>query len=817
MKTILNIALALLTALSASAAGYSVGGRIVEGAGDEPCPGATYRIYLLPDSIKAVAADAADMDGSFRHTLSAPGHYLLKTEYVGMKPASRRFTLTAKSPSVDLGRIALAADSETLGEVVVTGQRKLIESDGATLTYNAEEDPSRTTSSTLEMLRKVPMVSVDAQENIKVKGQSNFKIYLNGKEDPMLSGDPKTILKSMPASSIKKIEVITEPGAKYDAEGTGGILNIVTAGKQNLEGYLANISLWHNVSNSGISGYGRTKIGNVTASLNANYNDSRVYPARHTYSTATFENLLSETDRTQTEKSTGSSNWNYTGASFNLSWEPDTLNLLTFSFNFGRNLSWQDTRNDFSMTSAAGERRWSYVREWSNHGSYLGLSGQLSYQRNFGKSGHHIVASYLFNDYDNDNRSEQHRHSAEGIALPWIWGTNVRDNSTMRHTAQIDYTNPFGGNHTLEAGAKAELQRSRGNSYPLYGMTYESMAIADGEHVKMTQFQDIVALYASYTGTFGNFSGRAGLRWEYTHTGIDYKIRPEGYRDFTSVLNDLVPNLSLTYKFTSASNLRLAYQMRISRPGIWQLNPYRNEMTTNRVDYGNPNLDSQHSNQMSLTYSNYGGRVSGNVGIAYAHTKNSIEGYDFIKDGVFYSTYANIGRYQWLNLNGYFSWTIITDMQFSLYAGVNYEDYRADSPELKTSRSGWSGNFNANFDYTLPCRLRLSAFGGAGTRWIGLQQEGSAWNYYGVQASRSFLRNDALTVNVYAQNFFNPRHSSRSVTEATGMRSVSVYNYAQWHVGIGLSFRFGSLKSDVKRTAANIESDVQQSGPRKGN
>ena len=802
--------------LTAIAAVYSVSGRIVEASGGEPCPGATYRIYNVSDTVKPVAVDAADMEGRFRHSLSRSGKYLLKAEYVGLKTVSRFFTLSAKASSSDLGTIALASDSETLGEVVVTGQRRLVDSDGATLTYNVEEDPSATTSSTLDMLRKVPMVSVDAQENIKVKGQSNFKIYLNGKEDPMLSGDPKTILKSMPAASIKKIEVITEPGAKYDAEGTGGILNIITVGKQNLEGFMANFSLWHNISNSGISGYGRTKIGNVTASLNANYNDSRVYPARHFYCNEAYENLLSETDRTQRTVSKGANERNYVGSSFNLSWEPDTLNLFTVSFDFGKSLGWQNTRNALEMLSSSGQKQWSYIRDWNSHSSNLGLSGQASYQHTFRRKGHHIVASYLYNNYDNDFSSVQTRHSLEGISLPWLWGKNVNDNATGRHTMQIDYTNPFTSRHTLEAGAKLQMQRSDGNAYPLYGTEYDNMAVAEDEHGEMTQLQDIFALYASYTGTFGSFSGRAGVRWEYTHTGVDYKTRPQGYKDFTTVLNDVVPNASLTYRFTPASNLRLAYQMRISRPSLWQLNPYRNEMSTNQASFGNPDLDSQRSNQVSLTYSNYGGKVGGNVGVSYAYTKNSIENYNFLSDGVFNSTYANIGRYQWFNINGYMQWTVITDMQFSLYAGLNYEDYKASSPELKASRAGWSGNFNANFDYTLPCRLRLSAYGGAGSGWIMLQTSGSGWFYYGVQASRSFLKNDALTVNVYAQNFINPRTVYDNTTEAPGMRTSSRYDSANLHVGFGVSFRFGSLSADVKRTAAKLNEGGGNDGPSKG-
>ena len=816
MNRLLLLLAVLPIASAVHSADFSVTGRIVEASDGAPCPGATFRIYTVSDTINPIAIDAAGQDGRFRRNIDKAGQYILRTGYTGLKSTSRHFSVTAKSPAADLGTISLASDSETLGEVVVTGQRKLVESDGATLTYNVEEDPSATTSSTLDMLRKVPMVSVDAEDNIKVKGQSNFKIYLNGKEDPMLSGDPKTILKSMPAASIKKIEVITEPGAKYEAEGTGGILNIVTVGKQNLEGFMANFSLWHNVSNTGISGYGRTKIKNVTASLGANYNDSRIYPPHHTYSIQDYENLLSETDRTQRQVSKMSNKWNYIGTNFNLSWEPDTLNLFTVSFNFGKNLNWQDTRNNVETLSASGIKQWSYIRDWTSHGSYLGLSGQASYQHTFGRQGHHIVASYLYNNNDNDYFSLQQRHSLEGISLPWLWGKNIRDNETDRHTVQIDYTNPFNSKHTLEAGAKLQLQRGEGNSYPLYGTAYDNMAIADDEHVKMVQFQDIFALYASYTGTFGNFSGRAGVRWEYTHTGVDYKIRPQGYKDFTTILNDVVPNASMTYKFTPASNLRLAYQMRISRPSLWQLNPYRNEMSTNQVDYGNPDLDSQRSNQVSLTYSNYGGKIGGNVGVSYSYTKNSIEGYNFIEDGIFNSTYANIGRYQWCNLNGYIQWTIITDMQFSLYTGLNYEDYNASSPELKASHSGWSGNFNANFDYTLPCRLRLSAFGGAGTKWIMLQTSGSGWHYYGVQASRSFLKNDALTINVYAQNFINPRYTSDRTTEAPGMRTTMKFNYAQWHVGFGISFRFGSLSADVKRTAANLNEDSGNNGPSKG-
>ena len=183
------------------------------------------------------------------------------------------FRLTAEKPDVDLDTIKLSSEAETLGELVVAARRKLVESDGAKLTYNVEEDPMAQSNTILELLRRVPMVTVDANDDIKVKGESNFKIYLNGKEDPMLSGDIKTVLKSIPASTIKKIEVITEPGAKYDAEGVGGILNIITDQKRTIEGYNASVNMYVNNRNYGGGAYARTKIRNVTASLNLNGSD----------------------------------------------------------------------------------------------------------------------------------------------------------------------------------------------------------------------------------------------------------------------------------------------------------------------------------------------------------------------------------------------------------------------------------------------------------------------------------------------------------------------------------------------------------------
>ena len=183
-KRIIALTLLMSTiSLPALCVDYRVSGKVVSKTDGETCPGATYRIFLSTDTVTPAAFNVTDAEGYFNQPLPSEGDYIMKIEYIGMKNAQRLFSLSKDSPSAGLGAIALSPDDETLDEVVVIAKKKLVESDGATLTYNVEDDPESQTNSTIEMLRKVPMVTVDAEDNIKVNGNSNFKILINGKGD----------------------------------------------------------------------------------------------------------------------------------------------------------------------------------------------------------------------------------------------------------------------------------------------------------------------------------------------------------------------------------------------------------------------------------------------------------------------------------------------------------------------------------------------------------------------------------------------------------------------------------------------------------
>lgn len=710
---------------------------------------------------------------------------------------------------------SIAADTlkpatyDMLDEVVVSARKPLLQSNGEKLTYNVDEDPASSSSSLLDMLRKVPQVTVDGQDNIQVNGQSNFKIYVNGKEDPMLSSDPGRILKAMPASSVARIEVINEPGAKYDAEGTAGILNFVTIRRQSSDGYAGSVEVGVGVPDIQAGANIRAKYGKVTGSVHLEYGNNRMLPEiQDNYYTTDY--LLTGT------KLTGERNqkfaYDYYGGGLDLSWEPDTLNL--FTVNFSMNYMHADV-NRFdeqqSMYAPDGALLWSSTSKGSGFLENLNLTAGASYQHTFGRLGHNLIASYLYSR--GNRRLSLLRHNdgpAEAVVADF--SDLLSDNRTNEHTAQLDYALPIDGQrHLVEAGLKGVFRRNRGLGHNNYGTDQDhitSSALTD-----MTQEQDIAAAYASYTGTYGKTGVKAGLRYEHTRMGINF--RQGDAPDFATRLNDVVPNAAVYYSFSPAHSLRLSYQMRILRPNIYQVNPQKITMTPFQVQMGNPDLESERSNKITLTYSNFGRKIGGNVSMEYSQINNAISDYLYSVGDVVYYTYGNLGRNRSATLSGFLNYNISNKMRLTLNGRVQYTDLNAPNPRRDATTdaparlcvSGWTGNFGANFDYTMPWQLRLNAYGGKDWGDIRLSSTTSGWYYYGLSLSRSFLKNDALRITANAMGFLQDRRRFHSHSFSELIDTRDTYSSRSWRVSLSVSWNFGNLTQQVKKTNARISND----------
>lgn len=696
---------------------------------------------------------------------------------------------------------------QDLDELIIVQTKKLVQSDGAKLTYNASEDPEAKTGSLLDILRKVPGVTVDAEENVKVNGQSSFKILINNREDPMLKGDIKSVLKSLPGSSIRKIEVISEPGAKYDAEGTGGILNIVTEGGRNLSGFNTRFNAWVNAWQVGGSANGRFKIGNVMLGADISYNNGNVWP-RSTISDVEIEDLTGSSDYLQKRHREMKNGFDYEALNIDMSWEPDTLNLFTFNGNlygYGNN---NTTNESNSMFATDLTQLWRVDQLTSSRNKSLGGGLQASYQHTFNRTDNTLVVSYMFDAGKEDGHTNSMTTDSEGEVeeSPYIRQTDSQP--YMDHTVQVDYSNQFNTHHKLEAGGKLYFSDYRSSNRYYSGPDDTKLTEDDDQSVRLKQFKDIYAIYASYTGTFSKFGVKAGLRYEHTRMGLRYTVG--SYPDFTTYLNDIVPNGALSYNFTNASTLRLAYQMRISRPWLWALNPYRDSSTPGIVKYGNPDLQSVRSHDMSIGYTNYDNALTGGIKATYRYVNNSITDVLFMRDGLMNSTYANVGTDHTFILSANADWRITDDLQWSVWVSPWYNYLHADNELVKATNKGWNCAFSTNINYTFPFKMRLSAYGGYQTGWMDLQSKGDSGYWYGLGLSRSWLEKDALSVSLNIGTLFPIKRTNGYVQQDESVRYTQRQTYSQWNVGLSVSYTFGTLSANVKKTAANIEKEETQ-------
>lgn len=601
----------LVAAQNTANTSFQVKGILLDSLTQEGEPYATIKIVKKEAPAKALKMLVTDMKGQFQEKVPGTGNFVMTITSVGRTPIVKNFSVKAGEKLVDFGTLYIVDASNELGQVEIVAQKPLVKADIDKIEYNVQDDPDAQSNSVLEMLRKVPLVTVDGEDNIQVNGSSSFKVYVNGKPNNMMSNNPTEVLKSMPANSIKHIEVITNPGPKYDAEGVGGILNIVTVGS-GVEGYTATFSA--NVSNRGAGGgtFGTIKSGKLTVSAryNYNYNDQpRNYNSgsQHVTPEAVTENS-SNLDYDGSNKGHGS----FQSGSMEASYEIDTLRLVTMSFGLWGGGNKSNGSTDYIATfpeSMNAAPIYSYSAFNRSKSSWYSIDGGVDYQRLFKVKDRMLTFSYKINTRPQTSDSYTEYEIDNGYNPDWADYLNRLKNlhndgeqNTTEHTFQADYTTPIGKLHTLEAGAKYILRNNSSEDDRFDADDTGKYEYNKDQSSHYKHLNDIIAAYLGYGLKVKRLSGRLGLRYEHTIQDVKYLVgRGE---DFTKNFDDVVPSASIGYKLTDMSNLRLGYNMRIYRPGIWSLNPYLNDTDPSYISQGNPELDSEKSHAFNLSYSN---------------------------------------------------------------------------------------------------------------------------------------------------------------------------------------------------------------------
>jgi outer membrane receptor protein involved in Fe transport len=707
----------------------------------------------------------------------------------------------------DLGKIVLSESSTQLDEVSIVAQRPLVKVEIDKLTYNAKDDPEASTSNVLDLLRKVPMVTVDAEDNIQLKGSSNFKIYLNGKPSNMITNNPSQVLKSMPANSIKDIEVITDPGAKYDAEGVGGIINIITD-KRVDDGYSGSVG----ANGDTYGGYGGNtylalKYGKFGFTGNASYYHHSRPESESTYIREDFapnpENVLTQDG---TNKSKGGGLF-FSGA---LSYEPDTLNLFNLSVSrFGGDFSSTGLQNALSK----GAQNYSCLAHSFSKQKYGGVELSTDYQRNFKKKGEMLTLSYRFQQNPNDSEYENlftdvtgnyfhpdgYRRSRKGI----------NDAGGKEHTGQIDYVNPLTDKHSVETGLKYIFrQNSSWGDNTYFDVKDNTWKVDLSRKNDLDHDQHIVSGYAGYSFKTGKIGVKAGLRGEYTDQDIHFMSAKD--TTIQTHFFDLVPSLTFSYQLGMTQTLRVGYNMRISRPGIWYLNPFINDVNPANISYGDPKLDAEQSHSFNINFGSFSQKVNLNASLNYSFTKNAIASYSFIEEGVTHNKYDNIGKNQHIGLNLYGSWTPSQKIRLYTNANVNYTDIRSNNGN-QLKNNGFSGQGFGGLMLTFPQDFRVGANAGIFSGRVQLQTTQSAFYFYSFNVMKSFL-NKKLDINLSATNPFTEFVEFSSTTKGKGFMQESTFMQPMRSLRLSVTYRFGDLKTSIKKVQRTISNDDVKAG-----
>ena len=830
LKIILCAAVALAASLTATAAPYRLKAVLTDSVGT-PQEFITWRIItaeadsasqkmmaqipkamlsqISPEALEQMAprpltGNVTAADGVIDVTLKAPGKYRLNITSLETANKDVRFEVTDAAPVADLGKVILSDKQENLNEVVVTAMRPLVVKEIDRIGYDVSADVESKTSMLDQILRKVPLVSVDPDGTIRVKGSTNFKIYKNGRPNKGFSNNAKDIFKAIPASSIKKIEVITDPGSREDADSGLAILNIVTDSSTSLAGVMGTVTLRTDTRNPVPmpSLYLTTQIKKFTMTLYGGmWNQNR----RSSRSRSHGEELIIPTDmRRITENHTETSSLGGFGG-LELSLDIDTLNLITAEFNMHafKNKSWIDGTTQQFRPDGTLDYSYASANPYPGRSRSFDIDGSVNYQHTTHRKDETVTLSYMISNNKSHNEGTTEYSDLVNAPMSYTGYYSDIDQTSLEQTFQLDWGRPLSSKIKFDLGGKFILRNNDADNT----LSYTGAPELDSDD-PFGHTTSIGAAYTDWRGKWGKFGARAGVRYEFSR--MSRKYHDPARQDYHSDFNDWVPSVALSYDFTDALSLKASYGRRISRPGIDMLDPTVITTPTS-VSQGNPDLKSCYYNNYGLEFSFT--KMMYNVGLNVGYTTSN-DGFlqvEHVVGDILHSGYENAGKSRSLDVGLYSQLMLGKTM---LFFNGNWSLKREEDPTRNLSLTRPEYNAMLFVRQELPRKFYINVgggyFGGGASSIYSYSKmlNTGVFNFLGVQ--KSFLKDDRLTLHLQVMQPFGPyKDTKMGVYRTRGDIRGTTYTWMtnRFSVMFGASFRFGSLRASVKKTKTSITND----------
>ncbi|RAJ79019.1 outer membrane receptor protein involved in Fe transport [Chitinophaga dinghuensis] len=753
-----------------------------------------------------------DSTGTFQLSNLAAATYQLTVGYAGFETYHEQFTIKATDKGLIEKVILLHTNTKMLNGIQVTAKKQLVENKIDRLVYNVESDVTSQGAMVADVLRKVPQVTVDASGNVELLGNPSVQFLINGKPSTMFGTNVADVLQSIPASQIQSVEVMSSPGSKYDAKGTGGIINIILK-KNKSQGFSGTIN-----ATAG------TRLENGAVNL--------FYKANNISVTGYFNGSAQTTVRTKTTvdryaidslskdkyylQQNGGNDFNRSSyqTGLGVDWTLSSSDNLAFSLSY----------NHFSNRNEGSTNQYSSTRDMNGilldessnirdagtkvNNSTLDLS--LDYRHKFKRDKQELSVVLFNSNGDNHTSYFQTQH---GIGDPTILSGSRSLNPGTDHlySVAIDYAQPISSKLLLEAGVKTEAETLSSTAGVYTFSPKESGFVHDNQQSYSSVFKrQVYAGYVSGTMNLFNYLNvLAGFRWEYTTNKSTYdKVGQSNVPDYSNA----GPSLTVAHTFKGQQTLSFSYSYRLERPDYRDLNPFVNLTDPHNITMGNPLLKPEIGNDFKLAFNqNFNGDNNLNIVLLYTRNSPDIKSYttfygDYMIGDSLYSNVNvtkrdNIAAETRIGTN--ISGTVSIGRKITIRPNVQL--YRRETNNIystPTHISGFEYRFNLNSSWQINKDLVAEVFGNykSGIRWQGRTAE----FYSYTLAVKKQLFNNKGSIGLVAVNPFAKYLTQTTIQETDYLHSTNQLYIPYRSFGINFMYKFGKIKTAKSKDTENF-------------
>jgi len=748
-------------------------GKVIEASSNLPLAYATVALFNSATKQTITGVITAD-DGTFKIETATKQCYL-QISFMGFVPKTiTDFTIVRGK--VNLGTISLKQDAEQLGEIVVEAEVSSSQFKLDKRIFNIGKDLSSTGASALEVLNNVPSVNVDIEGAISLRGSSGVQVLINGK--PSILTDDGGALGSITADMIDSIEVITNPSAKYDAEGTSGIINIVIK-KDERKGINGALSLNTGIPDNnsvGISLNRRSEKFNLFTQMGLG---RRVYPRD---SENTNENL--DTSNSIVSEGTDLRVEKFYNITLGTDYYVNANNVLTLSGNFAYEIEDQPSTIMFNAIDVNNAVTSEWNRTETTEATNPKWQYELVYKRDFkDHEDHDLVLSATGRSFSKDLTSLFQDTTVSGSNRDNTQNTRT-DYGSNNYTFKIDYTKPFSDVWILETGTQYQID-DIGNDFEVQNLVNGEFETDVGLTNNFKFDQKVLGVYAIGGYEFKQWGLKAGLRLEQTNlktTLVNTNVANS--QQYTNVF----PSIHTSYKLSDAVSLQAGYSARINRPGMRELNPFFNIRNNFNIRQGNPNLLPEFTDSYEITSIFDVGKTSLNFGAYYRYTTDVIERISTFNDNVNTSMPENVGTNSVLGLEFNTKYKPATWLTFNVDFNYNQFDRKGTfmSSVFDFSGNQWGSKLMAKFD--LPADIDIEAVGNHRSRVKTVQGVRSANTFLDIGVRKKILK-DKGVINLSIRDVFASRFFETFIANQNSR--ASSFSQRGRFVAIGFSYGFG--------------------------